>query len=501
MPRTIVGLDIFENTVAAVHVKSLMQGYQVINCLTMPITGPDPISGVLAAVCEKIDQKGAACNSVIEDGHVSFRNLSMPFGDLRKVRQTLAFELESVMSFSVERQLVDFIDVRKTSSQTDLIAASVNRDYIAGLLADFAPLGVEPEVLDVRNLSLANQLILQPDSPDNGLLLDLGFKKSTVVLFIDKGVVLIRQIPFKGSGEGGTAGAAAGSDVLRPDQRAYGAGLESLCKSINLTLRAFGVDTGNSGRPEKVFLTGPGALVPDISELVSTGLALPVSLLNLPEIAGNIQLSSTVSSRYSPALMDNALALAVRESRKAKGFNFRREEFQVRTQLVKLKKELIHAGVYLAVIFLLLSVNWMVDYRDSKQRNIELDSRVKEVFSQTFPDVTNIVNPVHQMKTMIDELNSTSGGAPGINVDRKMLHVLKDISERIPKELEVRVNRMVVDQDGIQIRGTTDNFNTVDSIKKGLDSSAMYREVTIASANLDQAGKGVRFEIKMLRVR
>ncbi len=59
---------------------------------------------------------------------------------------------------------------------------------------------------------------------------------------------------------------------------------------------------------------------------------------------------------------------------------------------------------------------------------------------------------------------------------------------------------MVVDQDGVQIRGTTDTFNTVDSIKKGLESSEMYRDVVIASANLDQSGKGVRFEIKMDRV-
>jgi general secretion pathway protein L len=56
---------------------------------------------------------------------------------------------------------------------------------------------------------------------------------------------------------------------------------------------------------------------------------------------------------------------------------------------------------------------------------------------------------------------------------------------------------MVIDQDGVQVRGTTDTFNTVDSVKKGLESSDIYRDVVIASANLDQSGKGVRFEIKM----
>jgi len=229
-------------------------------------------------------------------------------------------------------------------------------------------------------------------------------------------------------------------------------------------------------------------------------LGFPASLLNLPETAENIQLSPQVASLYNPVLMDNALALAVRESKKAKGFNFRREEFQVKTQLVKIKKELIHAAVYFSIIFVLLAVYWIVDYQDFNKRNAELDSQIKGVFTQTFPEVTNIVDPMHQMNTKINELKSASGAGPGINIDDRVLKILNDISARVQKDLEVRVNRMVVDQDGIQIRGTTDNFNTVDSIKKSLESSEMYRDVIIASANLDQSGKGVRFEIKMDRI-
>ena len=97
------------------------------------------------------------------------------------------------------------------------------------------------------------------------------------------------------------------------------------------------------------------------------------------------------------------------------------------------------------------------------------------------------------------ELKKASGAAPGIKPGTTFLGILNDISERIPVQLQIKVDRIVFDQDGIQLRGTTDNFNTVDSIKKGLESSDKYRDVTIASANLDKSGKGVRFEIKMTR--
>jgi general secretion pathway protein L len=146
---------------------------------------------------------------------------------------------------------------------------------------------------------------------------------------------------------------------------------------------------------------------------------------------------------------------------------------------------------------LLFAVNQGVEYQNLKKRNAGLDSSITGIFTQTFPDITNIVDPLHQMKTKISELQNAAGAAPGMNMGQTVLEILNDISERVPKDLTVQVDRMVVDQEGIQLRGTTDTFNTVDSIKKGLESSQIYRDVVIASANLDQSGKGVRFEIKM----
>ena len=195
--------------------------------------------------------------------------------------------------------------------------------------------------------------------------------------------------------------------------------------------------------------------------------------------------------------MDNALALALREGKKTKGFNFRREEFQIKTQFVKIRKELTRASIYLGIILVLLAVNFGVDYRYLKKRNASLDNQIKALFTQTFPEVTKIVDPLHQMKTKINELINVSGATPGINLHGTSLEILNDISSRIPADLEIHVDRMVVDQGGVQIRGSTDTFNTVDSIKKGLESSEMYHDVIIASANLDKSGKGVRFEIKM----
>jgi general secretion pathway protein L len=342
--------------------------------------------------------------------------------------------------------------------------------------------------------------MIQQDSPENGMLLCLDSRMCSILLFFDKKIMLMRHLPFKGEVLAGLVSLSAKREKAElPDTHAYETSLISLCRSINLTLRGFQVESGIAGKPQEVFVTGPGALVPITAEILGKELAVKVSNLNLSANVDTIQLSQHLTGLYNPALMDNALALALREGKKAKGFNFRRGQFQVKTQFVKIRKELIRASIYLGVICILLSVNFGFVYQDLKKRNASLDSQIKELFTRTFPEVTNVVEPMHQMKTKISALKNESGLAPGINKNGLFLEILNDISSRIPADLKINVDRMVVDQQGVQIRGTTDTFNTVDSIKKGLESSNMYRDVVIASANLDQSGSGVRFEIKMNR--
>jgi hypothetical protein len=105
------------------------------------------------------------------------------------------------------------------------------------------------------------------------------------------------------------------------------------------------------------------------------------------------------------------------------------------------------------------------------------------------------------MRVKIDEIKKSALSLPGISGDRKVLDLLRDISLRVPGSLDVKVSRMVVDPEGVQVKGETDTFNTVDIIKKGLEPSEYFSAVTISSANLDRSGKRVQFEIKLQRAK
>ncbi len=80
-----------------------------------------------------------------------------------------------------------------------------------------------------------------------------------------------------------------------------------------------------------------------------------------------------------------------------------------------------------------------------------------------------------------------------------MLPVLADISRRIPVSLSLKVARLSMDREGLVIKGTTDTFNGVESIKTAVSGSPRLSAVRIVSATVDKGKKdgAVRFELQM----
>ncbi len=155
----------------------------------------------------------------------------------------------------------------------------------------------------------------------------------------------------------------------------------------------------------------------------------------------------------------------------------------------------------LAVILALVMIDYGVDYYGMKKRYNALDRQVVKIFTQTLPNMTKIVDPVQQMRVQVDEMRKTAGMFTAGSKGRSVLDLLEDISKRVPSSLDVKVSRVVIDPEGVVIKGTTDTFNTVDSIKKGLDDSVFFSDVVISSANLDRSGNRVRFELRSELVR
>ncbi len=497
MSKKILGLDITENTITAIQVKGLLKGHQISACATVMIEGNGGLDDALKVLGEQMDLKSDTCIASIPGEYISYRNLEMPFRDRKKLSQTVPFEIESMIPFSIDDLLVDFI-VSDHSDQNEILAASVRKSFISEYLTSLKSHEIDPYILDIRCVPLATWLLRQQGIPNNGLILEIGEKKITMVLCLKKRIVLIRTFDFNNSSIAQSISNDM-NDIDVTESEQIESRFEYLYKTVRNTIHAFGWERSRAIHLEKIFFTGIGALYPETENLIEQFFNIPAEQINLSR-DNRIHMDDNISQVWNPLIMDPALALALRDSKQGQGFNFRKEEFKIERHYFGLKNELRRVAIFLIIIFSLLATDISVDYYLMKERYSALDQKVTEVFSQSFPDVKRIVDPVKQMKVKIREIKRGAISQPVISSKNKVLDLLKDISQRVPKSLDVHVTRMVIDPETLQIIGKTDTFNTVDKIKNILEHSSYFSAVTISSANFDRTENQVRFELKLQRI-
>ena len=109
MPEKILSLDIREDSVTALQLRSELKGYQITACARAPIKENSGLEDALSELSGKIDLSSDLCFASMPARDISYRNLNMPFGDPKKIRQTLGFEIETMVPYPAEDMVFDFI--------------------------------------------------------------------------------------------------------------------------------------------------------------------------------------------------------------------------------------------------------------------------------------------------------------------------------------------------------------------------------------------------------
>jgi len=85
----------------------------------------------------------------IPSNNIMLRNLQMPFKETKKIRQTIAFELESMLPFPIEDLLIDFLVIDQTE-QAEILSASVEREFFSRHLNLLQSSGIDPLFSQVK---------------------------------------------------------------------------------------------------------------------------------------------------------------------------------------------------------------------------------------------------------------------------------------------------------------------------------------------------------------
>jgi Tfp pilus assembly protein PilN len=195
--------------------------------------------------------------------------------------------------------------------------------------------------------------------------------------------------------------------------------------------------------------------------------------------------------------MNGALALALGEIEGVEGLNFHRGQFPGRKIVSRYRAPLIRTGAMAAAVLLLMFASVLIQSHLQQRRIAELDQQIAAVFSETFPEVKKPADPYQQMQIGLQELKKNAALPGEVLPAAHSIDILKSISDSIPTETAVVLERMVLGPDSILISGTTAAFNAVDEIKGHLERVAGFKKVTISSANTDRSGKEVNFQLKV----
>jgi general secretion pathway protein L len=507
MTDKVLGIDIGEDAVKAVLVnRSFKGGYRIVAARTVSVAQAGGIATAVKTLMDETGFQGCPAAMALSTDDLSFRNVTLPFQDDKKIRQILPFEVEPLLHFPVEEAVLDYVFVRR-GAPSDLFVSIARKAHIQERTAHLSAYVKKIIKLDAEGSAVAGLVAAKSQARGCFLLLDVGAEHTTGVLFQDGRLCQIRSFAFGGNhitrAIAEALGVDAGEAELRKRENRDGtseAALQAIVHpfldELNNTISFLKLQGHLQEEPQRIYLTGGGALFAPFRESLSRHFTAPVEAFDLLKDAG-IHCDEAFRPHWNAPLMNQALALAVAGHKKSIGFNFRMEESKVRAAFGRMRGALRWAAVAAAFFIMLAGVDTYLDYRYNRQRLDALKSEITTLFKTYQPQATRIIDPVSQMKGGIMEARKVSLGIVESQAGMTALSLLKDISSLAPPAAELHLGSFVFEKDMILLKGQVKNFDAVDALKKEFMKSKFFETVAIGSTAMAKQGEKVEFEMRV----
>ena len=524
MPETILGIDIGSSAVKVVQVTRGLRASQVSGYASARLPQDADPPQVATTLVELISEENLASDRylVALSTHETFlRRLSFPFSAQRKIAQVIDFEMEPGLPLPLEEVQVDFIKAEARQDGTHgVLAAAFPKGVLEPWLSALQEVGIEPEVVDLDGsglIFLAREF--KEQLPERLVILDVGHSKTNLLYqnqgkdtylrsltigcdHLARNVAEILGISVE-EAMGKVVSIGLGEEATSPEQTAVKTAVmsevELLAREIELSLMAAQVQDGESW-PELILLSGGGSLIAGLAEALEKTLRIPArNLLDLENLGLLKQLGNQVTD---PPVFTVAAGLALKGTSRRLGFNFQAEEMRGQSPLVKWRNQLSYALVACALLAFAWLASTGIDIYTKKQRLNRINQSIEEVFRRTVPEFKGSVRSSQYasiVKNKINDLNQSVVLFGDEARHHSSAELLRVISAAIPKELDVTISLLTVDNERVKLSGRADAFNTVDGVKNRLVALEDFDKVTISGAKAAADGKGVQFGLELIR--
>jgi general secretion pathway protein L len=210
----------------------------------------------------------------------------------------------------------------------------------------------------------------------------------------------------------------------------------------------------------------------------------------------SVTVDDKAAAAWNPARMENALALAMLEINDLRALNFHSGRFAIQKFLTKNKPQVVRTAVLAAAVLALFAFTAAFEFYTLYKKTSHLDRQRAEIYLSTFPGAKIIQDPYPEMNARIQDARKNSVFHEQTGPHIRRIDILNSISQRIPKEIEVDITRLVITPQNVLIAGNTGAFDSVEDIRGRLEQIDFFKKVSTSSSNMDRSGKEVRFVLK-----
>ena len=467
--QRIIGFEVGKTHVFATVIKTYGKKRVIEQLIEEPISA-DPASNYneqVSAAIKAVLKKAGPYDSIftaLSSSVVVFKELTVPFVNLQKIKMIIPFEVESLLPFALQDAVIDAI-VTKTDTatqQSEVIVAAVKNDYIQEHVQLFETAGVSPQKITVDMLELYGFFSSIPEYAQlQGAVavIDLSHSATRIIIMLNGQLKIVRFL----------AKNFQSSNFLADIQFTLQTSLAKLPKSFN--------------NFTTILLTGIGSETPDITESIHTLMQAPCEQLYAHKIIKN----GTISTKNQigiPSSFVISLATALSSSITDQ-FNLRQNYVSASEEKL-LTQQLVTAAILMLLIITSYSLHSFFTVRSLSK---EAENSEKEAI-----DTLKKVFTLKSGRTSLDQANKTARvelakeEAIWFSLSTQnrfsFLTYLEELSSRIDRKgLGLDLRRVAIKtnegtgEDILSLEGQVKDYNALRSLEEALNESKMFTNV------------------------
>lgn len=496
VPQTIVGIDITKTSLYATKV--IASGYKrtIIECIEQPIESYDGLTFEEKIQKALTDLKAKLkfyniLKVALPSSNAVFKEIIIPFLGEPKVKKVIPFEVEPLLPFSLNQATLDSITIKENiaKKETTVLVAAVPHSFLNSYLDIFEKAGLKPDkiTIDMFELyALYSELYnAQPNKDQTVAIIDLDLHTTRLALIINGQLKYIRTLSkgLKNIADRLTTGDKNSIAMLeeftrfgvQPDNKDI---FKDLISELQFTLVTSLKKFSEDKKLDQVFLTGRGADIQGVSDLICSMLKTSCRTLEPKKILHNGNIYSSVATLDNRFLISLATAMPLKST---SSFNLSSQAY---ITTINLLTQQILAFLALTIAFLALVLGYsFIKVRNLRKiyntSNSQAINKLKSTMSLPKSQYKNLSEANREAKNKLTTQQQAISRLLHKNSSSFLVY-LDELSRVIDQERTgLIINKMDITPDTITIQGSVKDISAVKVLENQLEQSSLFTLKTL----------------------